>query len=297
MTIIASRWRTLIVTAIVAALMVPNVLLLRESFGVISANPSSYDWELIVEATRRIGTGTMYVWDTSRYTVDDYPYVYRYSPVLAHLMAPLVPYGLATWRLLHIVPLLALPRPVAVIALLMGPFWFDVAHGNFMTFIVVSAWLALTGNRWGMGAYFALTCLLPRPIMLPVAVWLLWRRPASRTIAAVVVVILGAATLATGEGLSWLVVLPVGIDVIGTDWDIGPSRLLGLWWWPIGLLASGWLLWRGRLGLASIAISPYWLPYYLLFLLLELRQQAESPAIERRDGGKSVPLRGRAALS
>lgn len=30
------------------------------------------------------------------------------------------------------------------------------------------------------------------------------------------------------------------------------------------------LTWRGRLGLASMAASPYWLPYYFLMLLLEL---------------------------
>ena len=38
----------------------------------------------------------------------------------------------------------------------------------------------------------------------------------------------------------------------------------------IGLPLAAWLTWKGRLGLASLAASPYWLPYYLLMLLLEL---------------------------
>ena len=36
-----------------------------------------------------------------------------------------------------------------------------------------------------------------------------------------------------------------------------------------GLALAVWLTWQGRLGFASLAASPYWLPHYLLMGLLE----------------------------
>lgn len=51
--------------------------------------------------------------------------------------------------------------------------------------------------------------------------------------------------------------------------DTGPGRLIGPIWVPLGLAIAAVLTWRGRLGLASMAASPYWVDYYLLILLVE----------------------------
>ena len=58
---------------------------------------------------------------------------------------------------------------------------------------------------------------------------------------------------------------------VGIAFDVGPARLVGGWWIPMGLVLAAILTWRGRLGWASLAISPYWLPYYLMMPLLEIR--------------------------
>lgn len=42
---------------------------------------------------------------------------------------------------------------------------------------------------------------------------------------------------------------------------------------PFGLAASVIALWRGRVGLASLLASPYWLPYYFLMPLLDWSNQ------------------------
>ena len=59
---------------------------------------------------------------------------------------------------------------------------------------------------------------------------------------------------------------------IGIPFDVGPSRLIGSLWVPIGLVLAAVLTWRGRLGWASLAASPYWLPYYLMMPFLEIRR-------------------------
>lgn len=52
-------------------------------------------------------------------------------------------------------------------------------------------------------------------------------------------------------------------------------------WVPIGLALAAWLTWKGRLGYASLAASPYWLPYYLLFALLELVRRDQVKTLAR----------------
>ncbi len=49
--------------------------------------------------------------------------------------------------------------------------------GNTFTFVVVAAAFALRGSRFGALAFLALTALMPRPVQIPLALWLLWTRP------------------------------------------------------------------------------------------------------------------------
>ncbi len=270
--VVDPSWRRIVVLAIVGALMIPNALLLRESLGTLRAGDwFVYDWWLIEQAATRIGTGTMYEWGAEA-AGGAGTYLYRYSPLLPHVMAPFLDYGFQVWRLLHVAVLILLPRPTAGLALLAGPFWFDVVHGNFLTFAVVLAWLALDGRRWAQAGYFALALLIPRPLMLPVIIWLLWRRPESRPIFAAVLVANLVGLALTGEALAWMWAVVGSGDTIGSFYDVGPSRIIGPWWLPIGLALGAWLTWKGRLGLASLAVSPYVWPYYLVMALLELRR-------------------------
>jgi hypothetical protein len=78
------------------------------------------------------------------------------------------------------------------------------------------------------------------------------------------------AVLLTGWGPGWLNALVLAShDVLGPV-NIGPSRFVGSWWLLVGLPFAAWLTIRGHVGWASLCVSPYWLPYYLLMPVLEL---------------------------
>jgi hypothetical protein len=58
---------------------------------------------------------------------------------------------------------------------------------------------------------------------------------------------------------------------LGAHCNLAPSRLLGAGWVLIGLPLAVRLFARGRVGLATIALQPHWIPNYLLIGLLDLR--------------------------
>ena len=73
---------------------------------------------------------------------------------------------------------------------------------------------------------------------------------------------------------------------MGGPADVGPARIIGAVWVPCGVALAALLTWKGRLGLASLAASPYWVPYYGVMLrLLELTP----PLSARRDAGPPYP--------
>jgi hypothetical protein len=162
-----------------------------------------------------------------------------------------------------------LPRRIALLALLTVPFWADVYEGNILTFAFVLAALALRGSRLAALAFIGLGILVPRPLMIPVAVWLLWKRPDLRIPSAAIFVVHAVLVALTGFGGQWLQRLATSGDEIALH-NAGPSALIGPWWIPIGLALAVVFTWRGRLGLASLAASPYLILYYWIFALLEL---------------------------
>jgi hypothetical protein len=198
--------------------------------------------------------------------------LYRWSPLAAWLMVPVVALPYSSWVVLHVAGLLALADPILIgIGLIAWPFWQDAGLGNVLTFVVLVAYWALRGNRFAIGAFFVMCVLMPRPLMLPVLAWLLWRRSETRLPFAVLALASTAGALLTGYGVEWLQVLAQrSASDIANPYQIGPSLLIGVVWLPIGLAIAALLTWKGRLGLASIAASPYWLPYYLLMLLLDV---------------------------
>lgn len=252
---------------------IPSAYLLLESLALIALRPNvPYDWWLLEEAYRRTGTGTMYQWDSPQYVDGSRDYLYRYSPLLPYVMAPFIAGGLLVWRIAHLVALPALPRYLALPIAVSGPFWLDVAQGNFMIFGLVAAWWALDGRRWAVAAFFVWALLIPRPLVVPIAVTILRRQPDAVRVAAVTSVVVIVLTLMTGEAGNWLEALRgSSIDLVGTSHDWGPSRLVGVAWWPVGIVLGAWLTIRGRPGLAALSVSPYILPYYLLVAGLELQ--------------------------
>ena len=158
---------------------------------------------------------------------------------------------------------------VAVLVLLSWPFWFDVEAGNIMIFVLLLAVWSLAGRSWAIGGFLGLLLLAPRPLMLPVAVWLLWKHPRWRVPFAVMFIVQAAIVLLSGWAAPWIGALIGSSTEIGSALNFGPSRLIGLAWVPIGLVIAAYCTWRGRLGIASLAASPYWLPYYFLMPFLE----------------------------
>lgn len=224
----------------------------------------AFDWDIYVEAARRFPLGTLYDWHQ--------PYFYRYAPQLAPVLGLLTGVGLVAWRVAHFAALAVLPsRRLALLLLVSYPFWFDVNTGNLMVFVLLAAAWAYRGSNLATGVYLVLCVLVPRPIMVPLLAWILWQRPAWR-LPFVGIAAAGLLTaLPTGYLPEWLGSLfRSGADEIGNDFNLSPSQFIGAWWLVIGVPLAAWLTYRGRIGWASMAISPYLLPYYIQMLGLEL---------------------------
>lgn len=259
-------WQLALGVVALILVVAPNVWLIGRSLGTILGGEVAVDWHHFTEAGRRVHSGGLYE------ITDDYGF--RYSPVLAHTFGVVAPIGDVAWRLLHVGAAFALPTwPMRLVTLALWPFWFDVEAGNVMVFVLLAAAWALRGNTVAIGAFMVLAVVMPRPLMLPVLGWLLWRHSAWRVAFVAIFVAHLAAVLATGWGGEWLSVLLTSGDEIASPLNLGPSRFIGAAWLVIGLPLAAWLTWHGRLGWASLAVSPYWLPYYLLMPVLELERQ------------------------
>ena len=222
------------------------------------------DWYILSEAGERVVSGGLY-------DAEPRGYNYIYSPLLAY--AWIAPMPLWAWLAVHFLPLLTLPRHLAILVLVSFPFWLDLYNGGVMVFLFVAAWHALHGHRMGAGAFFALCLLAPRPPFLPAVLWLLWRRPDWRLPFVGLLAVSGVAVLASGWGFEWLAALLEGPGYTGADRDFGPTRILGYAWLIVGIPLGAWLTYRGRVGWAGLAVSPYLTPQYAMVLLLELRQR------------------------
>jgi len=273
--------RRVLIRAALTALLTANFVLLAITIVGFFVSDVGYDWIILREAGQRVIQGGLYDWEGI--------YAYSYSPLLAYAFTVLAPIGLVGWSVLHAAALLALrDGRLMLITVLSWPFWVDVYNGNTMIFVFVAAVGALRGSVIGSGAFLALALLMPRPLMLPLLAWVLWKQPRWRLYFPIMVVVFAFLVLLTGQGLAWVETLAgVGEAVAASSRDIGPSALVGLWWVPIGVVLAVVLTYLGRVGLASMAASPYWLPQYLLMTLLELvdqgraRRQVRSPSDPR----------------
>jgi hypothetical protein len=246
-----------------------NALLVANQVSIILAGYPGADLVVYQEAARRISEGGLYA--------NDPTYIFRYSPIAAYLFIPL---GLMTpliWRALHVAGALALPTwPMRLLLLASWPFAFDLQLGNVMTFVLLAAAWGLRGNRVGALVFLASCLLFPRPFMLPIGAWLLWRQAWLRWPFVGMFFVHAALVVATGLGGAWLTQLFASTEMVGSVFNVGPTALIGLWWLLIGIPLGAWFFWRGRVGLAGLAISPYLLPYYLMVALLDFPSSREA---------------------
>lgn len=265
----AARYRILLRArfprrAVLVAIWAANLVLVAITIAAFFSQGVGHDWDIYVEAGRRVVAGGLYQWGGA--------YAWSYSPLLAYVFAVLTPIGVLGWSLLHAAAVVALrDRWLVIVTLVSWPFWVDLYNGNTMVFVFVAAALAIRRSAVGTGAYVALSLLMPRPLMLPVLVWILWKQPRWRLRFVGIVIAYAVLLLASGQLSAWLGALTSVSDAVSvSSRDIGPALLIGGWWlWLGGLLAIGLTL-AGRLGLASLAASPYWLPQYLMMGMLEL---------------------------
>lgn len=232
------------------------------------------DWELFVLAGEAIRSGQ------NPYSVEVGELAFRWSPVTAWTFALIAPIGLAGWMALHFA---ALPLFGSWwMALVIGtswPFWDDLNGGNAMIFSGLIAFWAWRGNRPAGWAYLAMCLLIPRPLFLPLLVWLLWKRPRLRWPFVGLFVAHALLVAVIGWGPEWIARLTESGGDMVSGWNFAPSRWIGWWWMLAAVPLAVWLTWKGRIGLASLAASPYIFPFYGLMLVLEAtRPPAAAPA-------------------
>jgi hypothetical protein len=219
---------------------------------------------------------------------------FHWSVPAAYLWAyVVVPMGFGAWTVLHFAALATVGDwRVVALALATFPFWADVASGNVLVFAFVFGWHALAGRRWAIVGFVVLAALVPRPLMVPVLAWLLWRSGLARVTFAAAAVTVVAAALIQGDLGTWLGrLVSTPANELAAPWNVGPSAIIGAAWIPVGIVLGAWLTYRGRLGLASLAFTPYVIHYYAIFALLELR--LNDPV---HDHWRQVQAAGRAGL-
>ncbi len=197
-------------------------------------------------------------------------YAFRWSPLAAWILVPFAAAGLQVWQLLHVAVLFLLPRGMILVSIACFALWVDVAMGNVVTFGFVLAFLAMSGKRWGVLGFTVFALLVPRPLYIPLLIWLWLYNPDQRRGMVTAAAVIGVLTLATGYGASWLDMLLASTGDIANSTNMAPSAVIGYAWIPLGIAASALAFRRGWIGLASLLASPYWLPYYFQMVLLDL---------------------------
>ncbi len=231
-----------------AVLIVSNLLMVAVQGALIIAGSDGLDWHTYQAATRQFGAD---LYGGS----GDWWYGWRYSPIAVFPLAIVGLIGEAAWRILHFVALLALPGWTRLIAAASYPLWFDVHAGNILVFILVAAYWALRGNPWAIGGTLTFALLVPRPLLVPIVIWLLWKRPEWRCPFAILFVVHGLAVAATGYGADWLETL-VSIGLGGSVLDVGPGAIFGWWWLVAAIPIAGWAFSRGYPATAGLLLQP-----------------------------------------
>jgi hypothetical protein len=233
---------------------------------------------------------------TSLYAWTD-TYTFRYSPWAAAVFAVLAPWSelVAVWLWLAIKVVVVLAVAVGLarrwsgdarwlvagMVLFFPPIWHDLALGNVSVFTVAVLAIVLA-RRDGVGgvAFGLLLLLVPKPHLLPVAVWLAFRRPrdgiaALATLA--VGVVAGVVVFGPDLWIEWLGTFREPLERTFTA-NVAFSGLLGPPGVVVGVAAAvvigvAALLRRTDIGLglslvSGIVLGPYSFIHYLSGLVV-----------------------------
>ena len=200
-----------------------------------------------------------------------------WSPVLAWFMAGVLAVGYWPWFVAHFA-VLGLLRDWRLLALtgISWMVWVDAIAGNTFVFVFVAAVLAWNGSRYGTWSYLVLCLLMPRPVQLPLLIWILWKRPEYRLGFAALAAAHFGLVLVLGFAGPWL----GNLETPASAFNVGPTALLGYGWLVLGVPLGAWLTWKGYVGWAGLAVSPYLLPAYWLMALLPPRERKDAAAHE-----------------
>jgi hypothetical protein len=226
-------------------------------------------------------------------------YLFRYSPWAAVLFAPMA--GLsetaAVWlwlgiKLIVVIAVaIGLARRwsgdarwlVAGMVLSFPPVWHDLALGNVSVFTVaVLAVLLARRDGWGGFAFGLLLLLVPKPHLLPVALWLLIRRPRDAVTAFATLgigVVAGIIVFGADLWLAWFATFREPLERTFTA-NVAFSGLLGPPGVVVGVAAAAVigaaaLLRRTDIGLglslvSGIVLGPYSFIHYLSGLVVAI---------------------------
>ncbi|MEX0631004.1 MAG: hypothetical protein WEE67_07845 [Chloroflexota bacterium] len=215
-------------------------------------------------------------WPLEGWGREVYDHPWRYSPVLLPVMSLVVvggPLLLGAAHLVALIPLARIGEWTSWAVAFSAFFWVDLMVGNVFTFVAVAAALAISGSRTGSILFLALTLVMPRPVQLPLALWLLWRRADLRGVFALLFAMHAAGVVASGYAADWIESLVGSSWLIDAGFSLGPGRLVGPWWLVVGIPAASWMVWRGSArvaAMAGIVLSPFLLPQYLLMGIIAL---------------------------
>lgn len=257
----ALPWRWALYAA-VGLLVATNLLMVALQGALIVAGSDAVDFITYQAAVER--------WGGDLYTKTEWWYGWRYSPVAVPIFAVLTWPGVWVWRAAHIAALFLLPGWRRWVALASYPLWFDLHAGNVLVFVVVAAYWALRGNRWATGIMLLMALLMPRPMMLPLVAWVMWKQPAWRWPFVGMFVAHAALVWWSGYGPAWIArLLEVGGEEVALNINAAPSAFLGAWWFVIAVPVAIALFWKGKPATSGLFLQPYWLPYYLLMPLAD----------------------------
>jgi hypothetical protein len=263
-----ASWHHVRVALLIAFVIVVVIVNVRFAiWAAVIETPLATDWGIIERGAAMAGSSQLYeLRRTSTFV---------WSPVAAHALQVIEPLGVWLWRVILVAGALAMPTwRLRLLVLVSWPFWTDWGNGNLLTLIFLSAVYAWRGSRIGTLAFLAFALLIPRPLLAPMGLWILWKRPEWRWRFAGMFVVHALLVLWTGLGPEWIrTLLRVGPELTDSIYNYGPSRVLGAWWLVIGVPVGVWLFWRGRVGWAGLAISPYVWAYYLFWLLPEVNRR------------------------
>lgn len=270
-----SYWRLLPLAIVLSVALLLNARLILSA---VFTYPDAVDWGIINRAVGLAGDPELYAPRGS--------YTFVWSPVAAYALQLITPLGLTVWRIVTVACALAMPTwPSRALLVISGPFWFDFANGNITTFILFLAAWAVRGSRLATAGFIVVALLIPRPLFIPLLLWILWNRPTWRLPFVALFLVHGGLVLATGLGETWWsAVMSVGPLLQEGALNLGPTRWVGMWWFLVGIPLAVWLAYRRQVGLAGLALSPYVWPYYLLFAVPDVNRPGVPSVEHRREG-------------